>query len=195
MTQSRYSTVAILLHWIIVVLLVWTVLLAWQAEDLKGMAKMAPLQLHKPIGITIMLLTQIRLAWRFVQRPPALSAHLKPWERVLAKTVHVLFYVLLLVMPLTGWATVSSSALITKFPIDMFGLFDWPVLQSLYDLPAEARHATHEQIETVHKLLGKVIIYGLIPLHVLGALKHQFIDKDNELAKMIPFLARKDAAA
>src|SRR3989338_1325938 len=128
MTQSRYSTVAILLHWTIVVLLVWTVLLAWQAEDLKGMAKMAPLQLHKPIGITIMLLTLIRLAWRRIMPPPPLSPHLKPWERRLAKAVHALFYVLLLVMPLTGWATVSASALITRFPIDMFGLFDWPGL-------------------------------------------------------------------
>ena len=161
MTQSRYSTVAILLHWIIVVLLVWTVL----------------------------------LAWRRIMPPPPLSSHLKPWERKLAKTVHALFYILLLVMPLTGWAMVSASALITKFPINMFALFDWPVLQPMFDLPADTRHATHEQLETVHKLVGKVIIYGLIPLHVLGALKHQFIDKDNELARMIPFLARKEPAA
>lgn len=195
MTRTRYSTVAILLHWTILALLVWTVLLAWSAEDLKGMAKMGPLQLHKPIGITIMLLTLIRLAWRFVQPAPPMGVHLKPWERHLARTVHVLFYVLLLAIPLTGWAMVSASGLITKFPIHMFGLFDWPVIQPLYDLPDALRHARNEQIETVHKLLAKAIIYGLIPLHILGALKHQFLDRDNELAKMIPFLARKDAAS
>ena len=191
MTRTRYSTVAILLHWAILGLLVWTVLLAWSAEDLKGMAKMVPLQLHKPIGITILLLTLVRLAWRFVQPAPLMGAHLKPWERHLARTVHVLFYVLLLVIPLTGWAMVSASALIMKFPIHMFGLFDWPVIQPLYDLPGELRHARREQLETVHKLLAKVVIYGLIPLHILGALKHQFLDRDNELARMIPFLARK----
>ena len=109
MTQSRYSTVAVLLHWTIVALLVWTVLLAWSAEDLKGMAKMGPLQLHKPIGITILLLTLVRLAWRRIMPPPALSAHLKPWERTLARTAHALFYVLLLAIPLTGWAMVSAS--------------------------------------------------------------------------------------
>lgn len=195
MTQSRYSAVAILLHWTIAALLVWTVLLAWSAEDLKGMAKMVPLQLHKPIGITILLLTLARLAWRRIMPPPPLSPHLKPWERTLAKTVHALFYVLLLVIPLTGWATVSASGLIDRFPINMFDLFDWPVIGPLHDLPGEIRHVRHEQLETVHKLAAKVIIYGLIPLHVLGALKHQFLDKDNELARMIPFLPRRSPAA
>lgn len=194
MTRIRYSTVAILLHWTIVALLVWTVLLAWQSEDLKGLAKMVPLQLHKPIGITILVLTLIRLAWRFIQPAPPMSSTLKPWEHALARIVHVLFYVLLLAIPLTGWAMVSASGLITRFPINMFGLFDWPVIQPLYDLPGELRHVRKEQIETLHKLLAKVIIYGLIPLHVLGALKHQFLDKDNELARMIPFLARKAPA-
>lgn len=195
MTRTRYSTVAMILHWAIAALLVWTVLLAWEAEDLKGMAKMAPLQLHKPIGITILLLTLLRLGWRFVQPAPALGAHLKPWERHLARAVHVLFYVLMLAIPLTGWATVSASGLIVKFPINMWGLFDWPVIQPLYDLPGELRHTRHEQLETAHKLLAKAIIYGLVPLHILGALKHQFLDRDNELARMIPFLARKDPAA
>lgn len=195
MTKTRYSTVAILLHWTIVVLLVWTVLLAWQSEDLKGAAKIAVLQLHKPIGITIMLLTLFRVAWRFVQPAPAIGGHLKPWERLLARTVHVLFYVFLLVVPLTGWAMVSASALIHQYPINMFGLFNWPAITPLYELPGELRHARHEQLEGIHTLLAKVIIYGLVPLHILGALKHQFLDKDNELSRMIPFLARKEPVA
>lgn len=194
MTRTRYSTAAILLHWLIAGLLVWAVLLAWQAEDLKGPAKIALLQLHKPIGITIMLLTLVRIGLRFILPAPPMGDHLKRWELILAKSVYGLFYLLLLLIPLTGWAMVSASALILKYPINMFGLFDWPAIQPLYDLPSELRHARHEQVEDVHKLLAKVIIYGLIPLHILGALKHQFLDKDNELAKMIPFLARKDAA-
>lgn len=195
MTRTRYSTVAILLHWLIAGLLVWTVLLAWQSEDLKGAAKIAVLQLHKPLGITIMLLTLLRIALRFVYPAPPMGDHLKPWEMKLAKSVYGLFYLLLLVLPLTGWAMVSASALIHQYPINMFGLFNWPVLTPLYDLPGELRHARHEQLEDIHGLIAKVIIYGLVPLHILGALKHQFLDKDNELAKMIPFLARKDAAA
>lgn len=195
MTRSRYSTVAILLHWTIAGLLVWNVLLGWQAEELKGAAKVAVMQLHKPLGITIMLLTLFRIAWRFISPPPPLSGHLKPWERHLARAVHVLFYALLIAIPFTGWAAVSASALIKVYPINMFGLFDWPIIQPLYNLPAELRHARQESIEDIHKLLAKVIIYGLIPLHILGALKHQFLDRDNELARMIPFLARKEPAA
>lgn len=195
MTQTRYSTVAILLHWAIAALLVWAVLLAWQAEDLKGPAKIAVLQLHKPIGITIMVLTLFRIAWRFVKPAPPMGDHLKPWERSLAKSVYGLFYIFMIAVPVTGWAMVSASALIHQYPINMFGLFDWPAITPLYEMPAEARHDRHEQLEDVHKLLAKVIIYGLVPLHILGALKHQFLDKDNELAKMIPFLARKDATA
>ena len=195
MSRTHYSTVAILLHWLIAALLVWIVLLGWQAEDLKGPAKVAVLQLHKPLGITIMLLTLFRLAWRFISPPPPIGLHLKAWERHLARTAHVLFYVLLLIMPLTGWTSVSASALIQQYPINMFGLFHWPAIQPLFDLPPEVRHARHEQLETVHGLVAKVIIYGLVPLHILGALKHQFLDRDNELARMIPFLARKDAVA
>ena len=55
MTQSRYSAVAILLHWVIAALLVWIVLLGWEAGDLEGAAKIAPLQLHKPLGILVLL--------------------------------------------------------------------------------------------------------------------------------------------
>ncbi len=193
MTQARYSTVAIILHWLIAALLVWVVLLGWEASDLQGSAKVAPLQLHKPLGITILLLTLFRLGWRLTHRPPAISPHLKPWERRLASVAHWGFYVILLALPLTGWAMVSASKLITVFPIDMFGLFNWPALSFLTSLPADQMKATHEALENAHHLMAKLIVYGLVPLHVLGALKHQFIDKDNEMARMIPFLARKDA--
>ncbi|ATQ44244.1 cytochrome b [Caulobacter mirabilis] len=194
MTQARYSAVAIVLHWTIALLMVWVVGLAWYADTLEGSARIEPLQLHKPLGITILVLTVLRLLWRLAKKPPALSTHLKPWERFLAHAVHVLFYVVLLALPLSGWAMVSASKLITVFPINMFGLFEWPALSFLTNLPADQLKPTHDALQEAHHLLAKVIIYVLIPLHILGALKHQFLDKDNELARMIPFLARKDAA-
>ncbi|HRD46144.1 MAG TPA: cytochrome b/b6 domain-containing protein, partial [Caulobacter sp.] len=143
MTQARYSTVAIILHWLIAALLVWIVLLGWEAEDLRGTAKMVPLQLHKPLGILVLLLTLARLAWRRVRPAPPLNPGLKPWERNLAKAVHIGFYLLLLLIPLTGWAMVSASALIIQYPINMFGLFDWPAIPWLYEMAAEPRHDIH----------------------------------------------------
>lgn len=193
MTQPRYSAVAILLHWTIAVLLVVAVGLAWYSDELKGAEKIALLQLHKPVGISILVLTVIRLGWRLIHKPPPLSPHLKPWERVLAHAVHWGFYAILLALPLSGWAMVSASKLITVYPIN-FGLFHWPALSFLTNLPADQLKPTHEALEQAHNLIAKVIIYGLIPLHILGALKHQFLDKDNELARMIPLLARKDIA-
>lgn len=194
MTQARYSTVAVILHWTIVVLLVWAVGMAWYSDRLEGAEKIAALQLHKPLGVTILLLTLVRLGWRLMNPPPPLNPHLKPWERVLAAAVHWLFYVLLIAMPLTGWAMVSASKLIAMYPINMFGLFDWPALSFLTELAPDQRKTVHDLLEEAHHIGAKVVIYGLIPLHILGALKHQFLDRDNELARMIPFLTRKDAA-
>lgn len=183
MTQDRYSSVAIVLHWAIAVLLVANVGLAWYADTLEGAAKGAVMGLHKPLGIVILLLTAARVIWRLTHRPPPLSPALKPWERTLARIVHVGFYAVLLALPLSGWAMVSGG----PRPIDMFGLFDWPKMGFLAGQPK----LVGEVLGETHHLLAKAIVYGLVPLHILGALKHQFLDKDDTLGRMIPFLARR----
>jgi len=189
--QTRYSMVAMGFHWLIAGLIIANVLLAWQAEDLQGAAKLPIMQWHKTLGISILVLSLARLVWRFVNKPPPLSPTLKPWERILAQTIHWAFYVAMIGIPLTGWIMVSATPLIKVYPIQMFGLFDWPAIGFLGDLPRDQMKATHEVFETVHKLAAKVMIYGLFPLHILGALKHQFIDKDAQFARMIPFLKEK----
>lgn len=184
---DRYSTVAILLHWLIAALIITNVGYAWYANGLHGSLKVPPLQIHKSIGITVLLLTLVRIAWRLVNRPPPMSAHLKPWERWLARAVHVLFYVVMIGLPLTGWAMVSASPTIRIYPITFFGFGHWPAISMLSSLPHDQMKAMHETFLGAHGLLAKLIVYLLIPLHVLGALKHQIIDKDNELARMLPF--------
>ncbi|MBI1406318.1 MAG: cytochrome b [Caulobacter sp.] len=186
--RSRYSAVAMLLHWLIAGLIITNVWLAWQAEDLHGAAKMPIMQWHKTLGISILVLSLLRLAWRLFNKPPPLSPDLKVWELWLARIVHWGFYVAMIGIPLTGWLMVSATPLIKVYPIHMYGLFDWPAVGFLSDLPRDQMKATHEAFETIHKLAAKIMIYGLFPLHILGALKHQFLDKDPEFARMIPFL-------
>jgi cytochrome b561 len=191
--QARYTGVAVALHWLIAVLIITNVGLAWYSDTLHGAAKIGIIQWHKTLGISILLFSLVRLAWRLTHRPPPLAPHLKAWERWLAHIVHCGFYVLMIGLPLTGWIMVSADPLIRIYPIHLFGLFDWPAIGFLTDLPRGQMRQVHENFEAAHHLLAKVIVYGLIPLHVLGALKHQILDRDNELSRMIPFL-RKGAA-
>jgi cytochrome b561 len=187
---DRYSYVAMAFHWAIAALLVWNVLIAWNAEDLRGMARAAALQPHKTIGIVVLLLSIGRLLWRLVMKPPRMPDTMAPWERQLARAVHVLFYVVIIGLPLSGWALVSAGKLYSVYPVRL-GPIVMPQLP-INMLGGNPRDV-HEVLETAHKLLGKAIIYGLIPLHILGALKHQFIDKADELGRMIPFWPRRRA--
>ena len=109
----RYNTVAMSLHWLIAALLIANILIAWYFNTLSGLAKAGPLQLHKSIGISILLLSLLRLAWRFISPPPPLPASMAPWERAAALTVYALFYGVMIGMPLSGWAMSSASRLIS----------------------------------------------------------------------------------
>ncbi|HXQ46924.1 MAG TPA: cytochrome b [Caulobacteraceae bacterium] len=192
--QSRYNAGAIALHWTIALLILTNISLAWWFNTLHGEAKIEPIQLHKSIGITVLLLSVIRLAWRLVTPPSPLSPTLQAWERWLANTVHALFYVVMLGMPLTGWAFSSASPLIHVFPIVLFHVVPWPAIAPLTNLPHDQMKQAHAIFLTGHRLLAK-LAYGLIALHVAGALKHQIFDHDNELARMIPFLRRSPVEA
>jgi cytochrome b561 len=100
---TRYSAVAQGFHWIIAGLIVTQFTLGWIADDLPlGLHKLAVLARHKSFGMTVLMLAVLRLLWRFKNRPPELPAGMSKVERLLAKGTHVIFYVLLFVMPLTG---------------------------------------------------------------------------------------------
>src|SRR5262249_15144815 len=120
--RSTYSAVAIGLHWLIAALMLTNIGLAWYFTNLKGPAEVAPLALHKSIGITVLLLTLLRIGWRLVNPPPPLPDHMAAWERWAAKGTHYLFYLLMLGMPLSGWAMVSASPLIKLHPTVLYGV-------------------------------------------------------------------------
>ncbi len=188
-TPARYSDVAIALHWLIALLILGNIGLAWYFNSLTGLDRVAPTQLHKSIGITVLLLTVLRVLWRLAVKPPPLPAGTPTWERLAAGAVHAGFYVIMLGLPLTGWFMVSASPLIHAFPIRLYGLVEWPAIGPLTTLPHDQMHQTHEAFETGHKLLVK-LTYGLVVLHVGAALMHQFVRRDVIVSRMIPVLRR-----
>ena len=169
--QRRYSTVAIVLHWTIALALAFQLALGFaMPRDERGFALF---QLHKSVGITILLLTLARLAWRLTHRPPAAAEG--GFSGFLAKAVHTLLYVFMIGMPLTGWAIVSTSRI--EIPTVFWGAIPWPHLP----LP----RSLNEAFEETHELLAWMGI-ALILLHVAGALRHQFLIKDGLLRRMGP---------
>jgi cytochrome b561 len=185
----RYNTVAMALHWLIAALILTNIGLAWYFHALHGLAKVGPTQIHKSIGITVLALSLLRLAWRFISPPPPMPASVTGWGRAAAVTVHVLLYVIMIGMPLSGWALASASRLITVYPITWFGLFQVPAIAPLTALSPDRMHRAHILFETAHGL-GAKLAYALIVLHVGAALQHQFLRRDEVVWRMFPFLKR-----
>ncbi len=174
-SAERYGLVPQLLHWLVVLLLVLQFFLAELADDLPdGLDKLVMLARHKSVGITILTLAALRLAWRLVDRPPPLPA-MPGWQRIAAHLTHWGLYALLFAMPLTGWM-MSSAA---NYPVSWFGLLQLP------DLVGPS-HDLHEALEEVHEVLAGTLL-AVVAVHVLAALKHQFLDRDGLLSRMLPW--------
>lgn len=178
MTEGkRYSVVAMLLHWLIAV----AVIVNWRLAEAAGETAVradafAYMGNHKSLGITILLLTLLRLGWRLVHRPLPLRESMAAWEKALARTLHVVFYVLLVGLPLGGWLAESYEG----HAVDVWGLFTLPAL------PVGENEELSHTFEELHGTGGEIMLY-LIGLHVLGMLKHMVIDKDGNLWRMLPF--------
>jgi cytochrome b561 len=179
---ARYGKVAMAFHWVIAVLIVLNFLSAWAAQDQPRAVATQIMGNHKAFGLTILALSVLRIAWRFVHRPPPLSEQLKAWEAAVAKVTHTLFYFLMIAIPLAGWAMVSSAG--GGKPVSVFGRFDVPALPFAHD------KATADTFHDVHETLAALMLL-LLALHVGAALKHQFVDRDTTLARMVPFLSRR----
>jgi cytochrome b561 len=182
-----FSPVAIALHWAIALLIFANIALAWRFDALKeGLAWFRLIQLHKSIGITVLLLSVLRLVWRVVHPPPAYPPQMRRWERAAASTVHWGFYGLMLGLPLTGWAMVSASP--TNLPTLLFRKVRWPHLGFIHDLPLDQRRPLTDALAFTHEQLAN-LAYVLIVLHVAAALRHQFFTRDRVLWRMLPLPA------
>jgi cytochrome b561 len=193
--RSTYSAVAITLHWLIAALMLTNIGLAWYVNTLPRADQLGslPIQLHKSIGITVLLLTLVRIGWRLAFPAPSLPDHMPAWERWAAKTTHLAFYVLMLAMPLSGWAWVSTSPLLKHHPTVLYNVIPWPAMP-MPGLDPDQTFAASKLFGQTHSLLA-LVAYATIALHVAAALKHHIIDRDDVLARMIPLLRRKPGVA
>lgn len=175
--SSRYSRGAIAFHWVIAALIIANLAGALISDDWEGPARALIMGLHKATGMTILMLSLARIGWRIGHKPPPLPPAIRPWERAAANTAYILFYALMIVLPLTGWLMVSASA--TRRPFNWYGLFDLPFL------PVQGNKAFGGFSHEAHELLGYATI-ALLSLHILAALKHHFFDGTRLIARMWP---------
>ena len=169
---QRYSLAAITLHWLIAALLAFQSSVGWALEDL-GARGFAMFQLHKSVGIAILVLTLLRVAIRaWKPRPAKLEGG---WQGALASGVHAGLYIFMIGAPLTGWALVSTAKV--KVPTLIFGILPLPHLP----LPM----ASHGAAANTHGLLAWLGI-ALFLLHVAGALRHHILMRDGLIWRMMP---------
>lgn len=168
---ERYNRVAQALHWIIALLVIANLASGLLNEALEDVIRLIPL--HKSIGMTVLALTLVRIAWRFTWRAPPYPAGLSRREIAAAKGVQGLFYGLMLAMPLSGWIMASAG----KYPLTWFDLADLPKLAVTRTDP------TYLVAREAHELLGWLFVM-LALLHIAAALRHHFVLKDNVLKRM-----------
>lgn len=174
--MTKYSKVAIALHWILAALIISNFVLVSMAQDVARELRGPYMNPHKAIGISILLFSVFRLYWRMGHKPPPLPDAISGWQAKLGKFVHALFYFLIIAVPLSGW--IMASAHPQAPPVSFFGLFEitLPIGKSMS--LAGAAYATHE-------ILTKPLAI-LIILHILAALKHQFADRLPFIQRMLP---------
>ena len=184
---ERYTAVAIALHWLIAIaiLAMLAMGLAMTHLALAPAMKFKLYQLHKSVGLSILVLAVLRLAWRLLNPPPRLPAGMPRWEKGAAETTHVLLYAFMIGMPLIGWAMVSVSPF--NLPTVLFGVLPWPHLTFL------TAFGPKPVLEPLFKWLhadGAYVLIAFVALHAAAALRHYFVEHDTVLQRMIPGLPR-----
>jgi cytochrome b561 len=192
-SELRYGSVAMGLHWLIAGFVIVNLGLGLYMADLPKTDpyRFMLFQTHKSIGLTVLVLSLLRLGWRLVNPVPPLPRGMGTLMRFAARGTHILLYILIVAIPLAGWALVSSSPL--GLPTPYFGLFPWPNIPFLADLPRAAKMQNLGLFAEAHVLLAWSAIV-LIVLHVAGALYHQVLRRDDVMKRMLPGTSVSDPA-
>jgi cytochrome b561 len=193
-TPSHYTKTAIILHWLIAIFIALMFVLGWYMAELpkeapKQMAydlfdlgvytwqvaeEISPrtfyFNLHKSLGLTVLALIVLRILWRITHTPPAALSSYKAIEKKVATATHHSLYLLMLAVPLTG----LTMAINSKYGVKWFGI---DLIAGLDNKPVR------DFFECTHEFVG-IVLLVLIGIHLIGALKHKFIDKDETMSRM-----------
>ncbi len=177
---NRWGAGARTLHWLMAVLIICLGAVGLYMADLPNSPqKIKIYALHKSTGLTVLALLVLRVAWRMADRRPD-EVPMPHWQALAARATHLFLYVLMLVLPLSGWMYNSASG----YPLQWFGLFNLPSLTGGADASLKGvAHAVHEY--------GFYLLALLLAAHVGGALKHHFVDRDDTLVRMLGLLRRR----
>ncbi len=181
---QRYTRTAMVLHWVVAVLIVGNVVLGLAADSLPEDWIRSAVDTHKSIGITVLGLAVLRLLWRFAHRPPPMPDSYARSERLGAHAAHVALYVLIFALPISGWMHDSAWNGGATHPVFLYGVIPWFRIPALANLDPATKDHLHAVLFTCHVWFGYAL-YGLLGLHVLGALKHQFWDREAELQRIM----------
>lgn len=177
-TETGYGLLAIAFHWLIALMFIGQAGLGYYMSDLPAddPGVFATYQWHKSIGLTILLLALLRLIWRAVNPAPALPAAMPAWEKRAARAAHLFLYAAIVLVPLAGWALVSSSPL--NIPTYAYYLVVVP------HLPVPVSESAEAVWTFVHGNLASLALLVAI-VHIAAALRHEFVLRDGLLSRMI----------
>lgn len=169
----RYTRTAIALHWLIAVIVIGQIALGWWMQEIPKQPvgpRVNAFNMHKSIGLSVLMLMAVRLAWRATHAPPPPVA-MPAWQERAARVSHWLLYACLFVQPLSGYL----GSVFSGYPVRYFGL--------LLPTWAQKNVALKDALADVHAITGGILV-GAIALHVAAAIKHHFIDRDRLLHRM-----------
>jgi len=173
MSTVRYNPISVVFHWLMAAIIVATWSIAIVVSDMPlSPARITGYSWHKWLGVTVFFLVILRLVWRATHPAPQLEIKMPAWQERAMQLTHIALYLLMIVIPLVGWLMSSAKG----YTVNYFGLFELP------DLLSKDKALGH-QLKDLHEYLADVLV-ALVCLHVLAALKHQFIDRDGLLSRM-----------
>ena len=172
-TSQEYGSVAKFFHWLIFILVSIMLAVGFLLDDFSKSMQPTAYSLHKLTGLTILALMVLRILWALMNKRPELPARSYKLTRFTARFVHFLLYLLLILMPLSGWIMSITAGR----PPRLFG--------HVLTLPIQPNEQLSSFCKDLHELFAFTLL-ALIALHILAAFKHHYIDRDNVLKRMLP---------